>query len=132
MGSYDPHRLDNGPNLRPDLDGPDLPKPEKTMKATALYEIRSQRSIGSSAHMFGGPDTYVMVQIVPADVTALVCLNYGAAKRRGIRLIHCGEGYQKNQATGRSMLGAAIAEGVRIEREANALEDPMQWGKDPS
>jgi len=72
---------------------------------TAYVEVRSQPAPGSWPKQ--GPDTYVTVQIVPQGATRLSCLNRSVAKKRGIILINCGEGYRNRQATTRSMLGAA-------------------------
>ena len=84
----------------------------------AYVEIRSQHSVGSGSG-FGGPDTYVAVQIVPDGVEPLRSLNSRVASKRGIRIIQCGEGYSRNQATERSMLGAALAKGQRIADRHN-------------
>jgi len=81
---------------------------------TAYLEIRSQHSRGSSGGGFGGPDTYVAVQIVPAGVTKLTALNRQAARKRGINIIYCGEGYYRRQATERSMLGQALAKARKL------------------
>ncbi len=89
---------------------------------TAYVEIRSQHSRGSGSSMFGGPDTYVSVQIVPDGVARLTTLNCRNAKLRGIELIYCGEGYKDRQATIRSALGSAIVEAHRIANEINDLD----------
>jgi hypothetical protein len=73
-----------------------------------LLEVRSQKSRGS-AKGFGGPDTYVAVQVVPEGVEPLVALNRDAAKKRGIVIHYFGEGYQKSSGP-RSQLGHALAE----------------------
>ena len=39
---------------------------------TYHLEIRSQHSVGKNANGFGGPDTYVAVQCVPAGVEPAV------------------------------------------------------------
>ncbi len=87
------------------------------MKATAHVEIRSQSPKGSWPAQ--GPDTYVMVQVVPAGVERLKVLNRKVAARRGIKLIHCGEGYHQRQQTNRSMLGAALEEARATAAEIN-------------
>lgn len=69
--------------------------------------IRSQHSRGSTANRFGGPDTYVAVQIVPEGVTPLQSLQEQAAKKRGITIKYFGEGYSKYTGP-RSSLGQAI------------------------
>ena len=71
-------------------------------------EIRSQHSVGKNANGFGGPDTYVAVQVVPSGVRRLVSLQGPAAQRRGIKLVYFGEGYSEHRGP-RSMLGQAIA-----------------------
>lgn len=97
---------------------------DETMKR-AYVEIRSQHSRGGS-NGFGGPDTYVAVQVVPEGVEKLKCLNLEAAERRGIEIIHCGEGYSKHQATSRSMLRQAIARAESTAHEINNGEDTKQ------
>jgi len=54
---------------------------------TAYIEVRSQHSRGSSAHQFGGPDTYVAVQMVPEGVEPMSALIQSAADKRGIIII---------------------------------------------
>jgi hypothetical protein len=98
-------------------------------KRQAFVEIRSQHSRGSSSNTFGGPDTYVTVQIVPEGQTRLRCLNYKHAKKRNIRLLYCGEGYSKNQATERSMLGAAIKKAEDLANDINDLSNKWWWSK---
>lgn len=85
---------------------------------TAHVSIRSQPAKGTWPKQ--GPDTYVMVQLVPRGVQPLLCLNRRVASRRGIALIYCGEGYRERQATTRSMLGAAIAKAKAIEEAINS------------
>lgn len=77
------------------------------MQKKAYVEIRSQKSRGGSANAFGGPDTYVAVQVVPDGVERLKVLNHSIAEKRGIDIIYCGEGYSRNQQTGRSSLNQA-------------------------
>lgn len=84
----------------------------------AYVEIRSQHSVGLSRG-FGGPDTYVAVQVVPDGVEPLKCLNAMVAAKRGIKIIYCGEGYASRQSTERSMLGAAKAKASRIADRIN-------------
>jgi hypothetical protein len=80
----------------------------------AIIEVRSQHSCGSSSNRFGGPDTYVAVQVVPDGVEPLRNLRLDAAAKRGIRIIFCGEGYSSRQATERSMLRRALAKAQDI------------------
>jgi len=89
-------------------------------KVTAYVEIRSQKSVGSSSGVFGGPDSYVAVQVVPEGATRLKTLNLANAKMRGIEIIYCGEGYSANQKTERSMMGSAMAEAVRTANRINS------------
>ena len=86
---------------------------------TAYVEERSQHSRGGFGGGFGGPDTYVAVQVVPEGVERLTCLNQSVAARRGIEIIYCGDGYSRRQATDRSMLNQARAEAHRIAAEIN-------------
>ena len=88
---------------------------------TAHVEVRSQKSRGSASTHFGGPDTYVMVQVVPEGVAPLRCLNRHNADLRGIELIYCGEGYSDRQKTTRSALGAALAEAQQIANKINKV-----------
>ena len=76
--------------------------------ATYHLEIRSQHSLGSSSTRFGGPDTYVAVQVVPEGATPLQSLQEHAAVKRGITIKYFGEGYSKHLGP-RSMLGKALA-----------------------
>jgi len=85
----------------------------------AVVEVRSQHSRGSSGSKWGGPDTYVAVQIIPDGVARLRYLNRSVAARRGIEIIYCGEGYQDRQKTTRSALGAALAKAHKIADEIN-------------
>ena len=76
--------------------------------STYYLEIKSQHSVGSGgAGKFGGPDTYVAVQIVPQGESPLASLQRRAAKRRGIVIKYFGEGYASHRGP-RSMLGKAI------------------------
>lgn len=80
----------------------------RASRPTAIVCVRSQHSVGSSSGGFGGPDRYVAVQIVPPGVEPLQCLRRDVARKRGIELRYCGEGYWKNDGP-RSMLGKALA-----------------------
>ncbi len=86
---------------------------------TAYVEERSQHSVGGVNGRFGGPDTYVAVQIVPDGVDRLVALNRKVAAHRGIEIIYCGEGYSDRQETSRSMLNQARTEANRVAAEIN-------------
>ncbi len=90
----------------------------------AFLETRQQPTKGSFPRQ--GPDTYVSVQVVPHGVEPLTTLNREAAKRRGIKLLYCGEGYSTRQKTGRSMLSAALEEGQRIVDLINDNSDLIQ------
>lgn len=85
----------------------------------AYVEKRSQHSVGGGNSGFGGPDTYWAVQVVPAGAKRLVCLNAAAAKRRGIEIIHCGDGYSDRQQTASSMYNVAKTEAYRVAGEIN-------------
>lgn len=89
---------------------------------TAYVEVRSQHSVGGSKG-FGGPDTYVAVQIVPPGVARLRALQRHVAIARGITIKYFGEGYSKNQATERSMLGRALARARGYADRYNAAND---------
>lgn len=84
---------------------------------TAYVEVRTQPTKGRG--WAAGPDTYVAVQVVPEGVEKLNALNHVVAKKRGIEIIQCGEGYSSRCKTERSMLGAALAEANRIADEIN-------------
>lgn len=94
------------------------------LPVTALMCERSQHSRGRSASSFGGPDTYVAVQIVPFGVEPLHLLNAKVAKARGIRIIYCGDGYRRNQATNRSMLGQAWILGRKVKQAVEQTNPP--------
>jgi len=85
---------------------------------TAHVEIRSQKSVGDRPGQWGGPDTYVMVQVVPDGVLKLKALNSKVAGIRGIELISCGEGYSRNRGP-RSTLGRALATAEATAAEIN-------------
>ena len=85
---------------------------------TATVHTRSQHSNGSSAHRFGGPDTYVAVTIAPAGAEIPYCLRRDVLRKRGIEIRYCGEGYSQHSGS-RSMLGAAIARARQIAAEVN-------------
>ena len=89
---------------------------------TAHVEIRSQHSRGGGNGSFGGPDTYVAVQVVPAGFDPLKTLNRSVAAKRGIKIIHCGEGYSEHQGP-RSMYGKALAEARQIADKINGKKD---------
>jgi hypothetical protein len=82
----------------------------------AFFETRSQRSRHSHGKVFGGPDTYVAVQIVPEGVEPLDSLQRAAAKRRGIQLLYFGEGYRQHDGPS-SRLGKAIAQAKTFIKE---------------
>ena len=85
-------------------------------------ELRAKRSRGSGRGKFGGPDTYVAVQIVPDNVEPLYALNQKVAAKRGIKLVYFGEGYHKHSGK-RSMLGQAIA---RAQAFIDAQEEKLK------
>ena len=73
----------------------------------AIIEKRSQKAAGKWPKC--GPDTYVAVQIVPDGVQPLTALRRDIAKKRGIQIVYCGEGYRAHTGE-RSSLGKALAE----------------------
>jgi hypothetical protein len=79
----------------------------------ALLEVRTQKQRGGK-----GPGLYVAVQKVPDGVEPLKCLNHAAAKRRGIEIIWCGEGYW-NRKGPKSMYGQALAKANAICEKVN-------------
>jgi len=83
----------------------------------AFVEIRSQSPVGTWPKQ--GPDTYVMVQVVSPNIEKLKVLNKKVAQKRGIKLIHCGEGYYNRQATTQSMLGSAIEKATQLADKIN-------------
>ncbi len=86
---------------------------------TAYVETRSQPAKGTFPRQ--GPDTYVMVQVVPDGAKLLRCLNHMAARSRGIELIYCGEGYS-NRSGPRSMLGRAVEQATQIANKINTTD----------
>jgi hypothetical protein len=87
----------------------------------AYLEVRRQPAKGTWPRQ--GPDTYVAVQVVPSGKTRLAVLNHKAAANRGIKLVHCGEGYSDRQATTRSALGAALERAQRLVDNINDQAD---------
>lgn len=96
-----------------------------TTNLKAYVEVRSQKSRGSGAGKFGGPDTRVLVQVVPDGEEPLKALNHRVADQRGIELIYCGEGYHKNRGP-RSSLGKALAKAKGIAESINAGNEVTQ------
>lgn len=92
---------------------------QETTIYKAIVECRSQRSRGSSGGRFGGPNSYWAVQCVPAGVEPLKTLSHTAAEKRGIVIVHTGEGYS-NRVGPRSMFHAAKIEAERIASDINA------------
>ncbi len=86
-------------------------------KRHAYVEIRSQHA--KRRGLNAGPDTYVAVQVVPPGAEALTTLNSAVAARRGIEIIHCGEGYSRRQKTAKSMLGRAIVKAGELAARIN-------------
>jgi len=84
----------------------------------AIAEIRSQRRRGGH-----GPDTYFAVQVVPDGVQPLLSPNRKAAKRRGIEIIYCGEGYSGRQQTGRSMYNQAKRKACEVAARINGQQE---------
>lgn len=58
------------------------------------------------------------VQIVPDGVEPLLALNRAAARKRGIRIIQCGEGYWSRTGP-KSMLGRARIQAEHIADQIN-------------
>ena len=85
----------------------------------AYVEVRSQKAkVGNSG--FGGPDTYVAIQVVPAGAERLTALDKRQADKRGITIEYIGEGYHKSRGP-RSALGQAIREAERRAALINLL-----------
>lgn len=84
----------------------------------AYVEVRSQKSVGSGSGRFGGPDTKVIVQVVPDGEERLKVLRQDHADQRGIELRWIGEGYYKNQGP-RSALGKALRYAEELASEIN-------------
>jgi hypothetical protein len=76
-----------------------------------IVERTQQASVGR--HGFGGPDTYVAVVVAPDGVTIPKVMNRDVLESRGIRMIHCGEGYAKHRGAG-SALGRALRKATQI------------------
>jgi hypothetical protein len=89
---------------------------------TAQVETRSQHSRGSSAHRFGGPDTYVAVVIAPVGVEIPHTLRGDVLAKRGIEIKHFGEGYSRHCETSRSMLYRAIARAEAFATRINTAQ----------
>jgi len=84
----------------------------------AEVHVRSQHSRGSSAHTFGGPDTYVAVTVAPDDAVVPRVLNEKILRKRGIKIRYFGEGYKEHDGP-RSMLGMALARAHAFARAVN-------------
>lgn len=85
----------------------------------AIVEIRSQKSRGTFPKC--GPDRYVAVQVVPDGVQPLTVLRSDVAKKRGIEIIHCGEGYRQHTGP-RSAFGQALESAKKLAEEINGGE----------
>lgn len=94
---------------------------KQTPKIHAQVHIRSQRSVGSSANRFGGPDRYVAVTIAPVGVEVPLVLRRDVLEKRGITIKYFGEGYSEHTGP-RSMLGRAIAAAEQYARSINEPE----------
>ena len=77
-----------------------------------LLETRKQ-PVKKGSSQFGGPDTYVCVQVVPDGITPLIQLNQTIAGKRGIALYFFGEGYAAHDGPD-SKLGKALAAAQRF------------------
>lgn len=86
----------------------------------AQTHIRSQHRVGNVNGKFGGPDTYVAVTIAPDDALVPKYLNRQVLQRRGIQLIHCGEGYSQHRGP-KSMLGRALKLAETIVQEVERI-----------
>ena len=93
-------------------------KLRKRANRRAIVEVRTQHSTGSGTGKFGGPELYVAVQIVPEGVEPLKALQGPAAKRRGIEIVYCGEGYGRSRGP-RSAFGRAMAAAEKLADEIN-------------
>ena len=82
----------------------------------AYVEHRRQKAKGRWPKL--GPDTYVAVQVVPEGITKLQYLNKVVAKKRGIQIIYCGEGYS-NRTSEKSMYSQALKKAKEIADKIN-------------
>ena len=89
----------------------------------AYVEVRSQPSRGGRSGGYGGPDRYVAVQVVPDGVERLQVLNERAARKRGIRIIQCGEGYSRHTGP-RSSFARAKAYAESLAQRYNTEPEP--------
>jgi len=79
---------------------------------------RSQHSRGSSANMFGGPDTYMAVVAVPDDVEFYperTPLNKRLLESKGIRIYHCGEFYHDHTSERARLYQGCVTQAKTIE-----------------
>jgi hypothetical protein len=81
-------------------------------------EVRSQKSKGAGRNKFGGPDTYIAVQVVPEGVTRLAVLNEKIARKRGIVIRFFGEVYYQHQGP-RSRYAHTLARAQAYADEIN-------------
>jgi len=84
----------------------------------AYIEVRTQPAKGTWPNR--GPNKYVAVQIVPDDVKPLTVLNDSIARKRGIVIIRCGEGYH-NRTGPNSMYGKALRKAQNIVNSINEV-----------
>lgn len=84
----------------------------------AIVEIRTKPAKGTWPNR--GPNKYVAVQIVPDGVKPLIALNESVARKRGIVIIQCGDGYH-NRIGPNSMFGKAFAKASRIADSINEV-----------
>ena len=85
----------------------------------AIIETRTQ-STGS--RRFSKPDAYVAVQLVPEGVNPLIVLREDSARKRGIKIIRCGDYYTKSTGP-RSNYAKAMADAQRIVEKHEQKED---------
>ena len=85
---------------------------------TAYVETRNLPLKGR----FSRPDVYVAVQVVPEGSPPLRSLRQDSAKKRGIEIVHFGEGYRRHSGPN-SMFGKALAE---ARAYADQINNPQQ------
>lgn len=87
----------------------------------AIIETRTQ-STGGAARLSGKPDAYVAVQLVPEGVNPLIVLREDSARKRGIKIIRCGDYYTKSTGP-RSNYAKAMADAQRIVEKHEQKEE---------
>ena len=92
---------------------------------------RGQHSRGSSANMFGGPDTYMAVVVVPDDVEfneERTPLNKAQLHRKGIMVHHCGQFYADHTGPRSRFYQNCVTNAESVEKQLVTQQQAL-WSK---